>query len=258
MTAYLFRSFEIANQIEPIVETLTPAIEEARTDQLLDLCSGGAGPMPPVVEALRQRGVEVHATLTDLFPNVAYFERAAKASGGRIDFIAEPVDATAVPPTIPGFRTIFNAFHHLRPADARRVLASTVAARRPIAVVERVGREPAVILSMPFAAIAVLLLMPTILPLHWSRLLFTYLIPLIPLLVAFDGFVSCLRVYSVRELEGLVSEIDFDPEQYRFEVGRVRIGKIPAHSTWLVGMPLDPEPRSVDRRGRRSATLAAR
>jgi hypothetical protein len=239
MTAYLFRSFEIANQVEVIVEKLAPALEEAGTSELLDLCSGGAGPMPLVVEALRQRGVEVHATLTDLFPNVAFFERAAKASGGCIDFIAEPVDATAVSPTIPGFRTIFNAFHHLRPAEARRVLASAVEARRPIAVVEMVGREPATILSMPFAVIAVLLLMPTIRPLHWSWLLFTYLIPLIPLLVAFDGFVSCLRVYSVRELEGLVSKIDFDPERYRFEFGRVRIGKFPVHATYLIGMPTE-------------------
>ena len=44
---------------------------------------------------------------------------------------------------------------------------------------------------------------PLIRPLRWSRLLWTYLIPLVPVITLFEGLVSCLRTYSVQELHDL-------------------------------------------------------
>jgi hypothetical protein len=145
----------------------------------------------------------------------------------------------AVPPELPGLRTIFNAFHHFRPREARAILASAVKAARPIAVFELVGREWPMILSIPFVALASLFVMPTVRPLRWSWLFFTYVVPVIPLLIAFDGVVSCLRVYSVAELEGLTEGIPRGDGRYRFEAGRVRIGKLPVHATYLIGMPTE-------------------
>jgi hypothetical protein len=55
------------------------------------------------------------------------FERASRLSQGAITYRSEPVDATKVPNDLPGFRTMFNAFHHLRPEQAHAMLADAVA-----------------------------------------------------------------------------------------------------------------------------------
>ena len=49
---------------------------------------------------------------------------------------ANPADATQVPIWLPGFRTMFSAFHHLDPIQARPALADAVAHGEGIAVFE--------------------------------------------------------------------------------------------------------------------------
>jgi len=60
---------------------------------------------------------------------------------------AEPVDATNVPADLRGARTVWNAFHHSRPEQARSILANAVADRQAIAVFEVVSRELPMLLA---------------------------------------------------------------------------------------------------------------
>ena len=46
----------------------------------------------------------------------------------------------------------------------------------------------------------VLLLTPFVRPFKWSRILLTYVVPLVPLIVVFDGTMSFLRLYLEHEL----------------------------------------------------------
>src|SRR5215831_9947905 len=112
------------------------ALAESGTTQIVDLCSGGSGPLPMLVKHLAAKGLPITATLTDLYPNIAAFEQIASTSDSRIAFSAEPVDARAVPASLTGLRTLFNAFHHLAPEDARSVLHAAAAARQLVAIFE--------------------------------------------------------------------------------------------------------------------------
>jgi hypothetical protein len=58
----------------PIVGLLASALRETGERRLIDLCSGGAGPLPALVADLRAQGLKVDAVLTDRFPNPAAFE----------------------------------------------------------------------------------------------------------------------------------------------------------------------------------------
>lgn len=208
------------------------ALSEGRTTRIVDLCSGGSGPVPALVERLNAEGMPVTATLTDLYPNVAAFEAIAAASGGTITFEPGSVDARAVPPSLAGLRTIFNGFHHLKPADARAVLHAAAAARQPIAIFEvseRSLRTVPVLLTPLFVWLAT----PFMRPLSWRRLLFTYPIPLVPLTCLWDGIVSQLRAYTVDELRGLAR----GSAPMRWEAGQVPIAKGRARLTFLVGIP---------------------
>ena len=236
-TEYLETSLRFSGQAEFLVPKLADALRDGGTDRIVDLCSGSGGPVPLALEELRERGVEARATLTDAFPNLAAFEHVAAASSGRIDFVPDPVDVTVVPRQLSGLRTLFNAFHHFRPETARTILRAAARDRSPLAIFELVGRDPLFLIGILFSWLGVLFVMPFVRPVRFSWLFFTYLIPVVPLLVVWDGLISCLRIYSVPELEALAAEIEAEVEDYRFEVGRIRLGRAPAYATYLIGMP---------------------
>jgi hypothetical protein len=171
-------------------------------------------------------------TLTDLYPNRAAFARAAAATDGAVAGWDAPVDARAVPPELTGVRTVFDALHHFRPADARALLADAQARRQPIVVVEGTRRRLSSLLGMLLVPLFVLLLTPRIRPFSWTRLLFTYVVPLVPLLVLWDGVVSCLRSYRLAELRALTAGLDAG---YRWEAGEYKVRG--AAVTFLVGQP---------------------
>lgn len=234
-TAYLRKATEIAGQPKYMAPKLAELLRASGVSRIVDLCSGGAGPIPAVLAELRADGVDATATLTDLYPNLSSMQFAAAEAEGQIEIRREPVDATAVPDSLPGCRTLFNAFHHFRPEDARRVLQSAVDSKQPIAVFEAVERSAPFLIGILFSPIMVLALVPFLRPFDWRWLVFTYLIPLIPFFVLFDGFVSGLRVYSVSELDDLVA--DLNAPGYTWESGRVKVGSQPAHVTYLIGRP---------------------
>lgn len=140
-----------------------------------------------------------------------------------------------MPPDLPGFRTIFNAFHHFRPEEAKKILADAMADRRPIGVFEVVGREPLMLFGLLTSPLPVTLTLPLWRPFNWQWLLWTWLLPVMQLFVLWDGIVSWLRIYSVEELQELVADLQ-DPE-WVWEIGRTRLGDAPAHATWLIGRP---------------------
>jgi hypothetical protein len=237
-TAFLAFAERMSGHGRMLVEPLQRALAETGETHLVDLCSGGGGPAAVIADELAKRGQPVTVTLTDLYPNVAAFERAERDSGGVVKGRATPVDATAVPAELTGFRTIFNAFHHFTPAQARRVLADAVAQRRPIGVFEVVSRELPMLLGLLVTPITVTLSLPLWRPFRWPWIVWTWLVPIMQPFVLWDGLVSWLRIYGVDELRALVAEID--APDWEWDIGTIQLGKAPLHGTYLVGIPRGP------------------
>src|SRR5262249_36295075 len=158
---------------------------------LIDLCSGGAGPIPMLLKLLEQdHDCRVNVCLTDLHPNVDAFRAICEKSRGQINFMPDPVDATAVPRQLRGFRVLFNSFHHFKPEAARKILNDAVSSDQGIAIIEGIERTPASVLTCLLSLLTVPLVTPFIRPFRWSRYVFTYLLPLIPFVAAWDGIIS--------------------------------------------------------------------
>ncbi len=237
-TAYLEFASRVAGHTAALAPKIAEALARSGEKRIVDLCSGGAGPVGEVVDALAVRGVEVRALLTDFYPNEGSLARAAERSAGRINWSREPVDATRVPRELAGLRTLFNAFHHFRPPMARGIVADAAAAKRPIAIFEVVDRALLPMLGILFAPLTFALALPFLRPFRWIWLPFTYLVPILPLFVLWDGLVSCLRVYSTRELEEIVGSLEpRHRDAYDWDIGRIRLPGPPAYATYLVGVP---------------------
>lgn len=235
-TDFLEFTQNLGGPYDVIVEKLKRALASRNTNQVLDLCSGGAGPWPRLLKSLDAADTKVEVELTDLHPNAEAFARTEAAHPGRIRGRRTPVDATALPPgDARGFRTLFNGFHHFPPELGRRILADAVRQNAGIAVFEAVQRSVPQMIGIVFAALSAFFVTPFIRPFRWSRLLLTYVVPLIPFVILFDGLVSCLRVYSPEELRELVSGVD-GQAAYDWDIGKVKsLG--PSEITYLIGTP---------------------
>ena len=223
---------EFGNPYGPIIPRLKDALIKTKSQGILDLCSGGGGPIISLREKLGAEGCAVMITLTDKFPNRTAFEYARKRSDGGVDFLVDSVDATAVPSNLSGFRTLFSSLHHFQPQMARSILQDAVDQRCPIGAFEIAERSFRGLMSPLILPLLPLLVMPFIRPFRWSRLFWTYLIPVVPPFIMWDAFVSCLRTYSTRELQTLVNGLGSN--DYVWEIGRE--GGITT-ITYLIGYP---------------------
>jgi hypothetical protein len=228
LTDFLQFTINLGRSYAPIVPMLRDAITRTGATRVVDLCSGAGGPWRAWLREPRGMapGFGMRVVLTDKYPN-------RLAQSGSLPFHAVPVDATAVPEQLDGFRTLFTSFHHFRPGEARAILADAVRRGQGIGVFEISRRAPLEIAVIALTWLAVLALVPFIRPLRWSRLAWTYLAPVLPIVGVFDGVVSCLRTYSPTELRELLRGLD----TYDWEVGETRGRWSPLAVTYLVGVP---------------------
>ena len=73
-------------------------------------------------------------------------------------------------------------------------------------------------------------------PFRWAYLVFTYLIPLMPLIIYWDVIVSNLRIYSPEQMKKLTESLR--APDYAWEIGRIRIRGIPVGLPYLIGRPV--------------------
>ena len=219
----------------PIAPLLQGALDSAGSCSVVDLCSGGGGPWLEFSRNLQGGVPELqisHIWLTDKYPNLRALENAG-APSENITYYPSSVDAMKVPSELKGFRTMFTSFHHFSPEEARAILQNAIDAGEGIGIFEITRRAPSTIGLMFSWVVMLFVCTPWIRPFRWSRLLWTYLIPIIPLVFLFDGVVSCLRTYRPQELREIVDTVTAG--EYQWEIGEHSSGKAPI--TYLIGYP---------------------
>ncbi len=237
MTDLLNSHMSLLGFYDSVVPLLHRALQATGDTEILDLCSGGGGPIHRITAMLRQQhNLPIRAKLSDKFPNHAAFARAAAAAPGTLSYIAEPVDATAVPEDRPGFRTLFTSFHHFPPEAAQKILADAVAQNRGIGIFEFTERSLLGLASMALSPLLTLAATPFLRPRRVSRFLLTYGLPVVPITYFIDGVLSQLRSYSVAELQALAAAIG--APAYHFEAGQAPHRFLPMRITYLVGHPI--------------------
>src|SRR5262249_30568085 len=68
----------------PIVPLVAEALRVTNQQQIVDLCSGGGGPVLEIQKALSAAGLSISITLTDRFPNPHAFQKIEEAAEKQI------------------------------------------------------------------------------------------------------------------------------------------------------------------------------
>lgn len=231
MTGYLHAIIARTRPYAPVVPRLAALLRGTHTSHVVDLCSGAGGPWPGLRAELAAAGARVEITCTDLAPNRAAAIERGTATGVR--FLATPISALAIPPSLVGSRTMFTALHHFGAAEVATILADAQALGVPFAAFEATSRSWRGLLATAVIPLAVLALMPTVRPRHWAALTFTYLPPLLPLAVWWDGLASTMRTYQAVELQRIVASLP--PAPYDWEIVEISGGPLPVLA--LMGRP---------------------
>jgi hypothetical protein len=215
------------------------ALQGTETTEIVDLCSGGAGPWVHLEQRFSRAGMPIYITLTDKFPNPDAIRHWNNGNTAGITYLAESVDAVCVPTGLKGMRTLFEGLHHFKPDQASKILADAYTNRAPIGIFE-ISLKPyfgwvLLLLSPLMTLVSYFLLTPFITPQSFLRYLWTYLLPLVPLATCWDGVVSLLRVYSVDELRELTRPLQGDG--YAWEAGLASTGTPIFEYIYLIGYP---------------------
>jgi hypothetical protein len=227
-----------------IAPPLQCALNSAGNPSIVDLCSGSGGPWLDLVRRLKWDTRDFHVSFTDKYANYGAFANAKICSSISIRFCKEPVDARDVPIALDGFRTMFTSFHHFPIDEARTILENAVDARQGIGIFEITRRTPSAILLIVLWSFTPFLFTLFVRPFRWSRLLFTYLVPVIPFVLLFDGVVSCLRTYRPVELREMTKNLE--ATEYHWTAGELRGTFLELPVTYLVGYPPQvPQARPV-------------
>jgi hypothetical protein len=228
LTNFLEIAIDTLDSYSPIRDHLQKALIHSGSKRIVDLCSGAGGPW---TRWLRQEPIHVELILTDKYPNLEACQKLTNDFRSNVSYCRTPVDATAVPSHLSGFRTLFSSFHHFKPEKAKAIIADAVDKNQPIGIFEYTHRSWKNLASMLLLTfLGVWLLTPRIRNVSWITLLFTYPIPLIPLITTIDGLVSCLRTYNAEELTTMANA-----HHYVWQIGtEKRKGSV---VTYLIGYP---------------------
>lgn len=241
LTLYIAAMHRVLGTERILAPLLARALEAAATDRVVDLCSGGGGPLLQTTARLEaDHGLRPDVTLTDLYPNTDAAARInAAGDAARVRYLQSPVDAGQVPDTLQGVRTMVCSFHHMPPPVARRILQDAFEKRQALCVLEISDNSQPRWLwwtAIPAGVLMVLLLTPLIRPLRLRQVLLTYVLPVLPLLIAWDGAVSNARTYTEEDLRELLAGLE--APDYQWELSHPRAPGAPATMLTLVGLPL--------------------
>ena len=163
----LSRSLDWGGFLRPLAPVIDDFLSASGTHDVLDLCAGAGGPAIILSDEAERLGLSPPRFLmTDLFPRVPIWTEARQQHPQSIDFVAEPVDATCITPSLSEGRAriIVNAFHHFRPDLASAILRDAVDKQAPIFISESFERSPTGALPLIPIGIPSLLVTPLLSP----------------------------------------------------------------------------------------------
>lgn len=123
-----------------------------------------------------------------------------------------------------GTYTFINSFHQLVEKRAKYYLSQIAESGNSIAVLEGNNDSLWQVVGMTiFVPLTVILSAPFVQPFRFTRLIFTYLIPILPLITMLDGFLALFMLYNPADLDELVSTIPV--KNYTWKSGKADNGR---------------------------------
>ena len=187
----------------------TPALKDffckVPSKVYLECCSGSGEVLPLIIDhyfkkyPLMNGALPPKFLLSDLKPDSNFIQKKQDLKKGLFQYIESPLDATNIPSKWNHPRIFINSFHHLNPEIAEKAILNGSA--EGLIILEYVNTSILGFFSVFLGSLSIFFLLPFVVKLRDLpvMVLFTYFIPIFPLMVLWDGIVSCLHVYKEKD-----------------------------------------------------------
>ncbi len=204
---FLFFYYKLYGYYKLWIPALKDFFHKVPSKVYLECCSGSGEVLPLIIdhylkeEPQRNGSLPPKFLLSDLKPDPGFIQKIQELGKDQFQYIESPLDATNIPPKWDHPLIFINSFHHLDQEIAEKmILKGSV---RGLIVLEYVNPSILGFFSVFLGSLSIFFLLPFVvkprdLPL---MILFTYFIPVFPLMVLWDGIVSCLHVYTKKDFE---------------------------------------------------------
>jgi len=180
--------------------------------------------------------------LTDLHPNQQFVQAFNKHQDSHISYQSTPLDASNLSKAPKGLKTMISSFHHMPPEIARKILKSAQDNKQPLLIYEMAENNIPTILwalmlpiSLPILMVMALVFLPFAKPLTSTDIAFTYLIPIVPVLYAWDGQASIPRIYTFDDIKS--SLLPEEDENYTWEIRPAQKKDGKSLGYYILGLP---------------------
>ena len=194
-----------------VAAEICEVVQERGIQHIVEAGAGSA----PLTRQLAANNVCAETTLTpcDLYPEPDLYRSLAEGWPDRVQPVFEPLDLTEARSWSPNTAIVLCATLHHIPAKERSELLKTMRASAAcVMIFEPIRRTPLSMFLVLFAVIPALLA-----PLNGllragslRRVLFCWLLPIVPLMFVWDGLISCLRQWSDLEWRSFAESIPPD------------------------------------------------
>ncbi|RDW85556.1 hypothetical protein BP5796_03881 [Coleophoma crateriformis] len=226
----------------------TPYIEKELNAQLSSrasdspvLAPNGLTPRSPMAKNVPFKDSAVQFVLTDIHPHIPDWTEASKRSEN-LSFIATPVDAANAPTDITSqegkgiFRLYNLAFHHFDDDLGSAILKNTLETADGFGIFELQERTVSSFITMCLLGLLFFLITPFYFWRSPGHLFFTYVIPIIPAVLVFDGYVSSLRTRSPEEIHALMEKCGASSNGWTIRSGHEQHTWPTGYMTWVIGI----------------------
>ena len=192
------------------VKPLSDFIRGTKSDTLMEYGSGSGEPLRLIVSCMeREAYAKTRFLLSDIRPNPEWHEKINRNEDQPIRYVPEPVDALTDNGEYSCPRIFINSFHHFDADQAKQIVRNCCDQKQDVLVLEYVRNTLLSFVSMIVGPLTIMLTMPFVARRRdWpTMMLFTYVVPLFPLMFFWDGLVSCRRSYSLRQIQDMVEDM---------------------------------------------------
>ncbi|EIW66592.1 hypothetical protein TREMEDRAFT_34976 [Tremella mesenterica DSM 1558] len=244
-----------------VVDVLERVVNELEGKlRIVDCCSGAGGPMPIVERKISTNKPPIQVVMSDLYPHVGAWKKHIISPTSPLSYLSYPVDATRFPEEGTEqrhLRTFCLSFHHFNQTQARAILADAMRSSDGICIFELQGPEIGSFIMntmiFPLSYILIPFIRPSLSESTWAHvdipatIFFTYIIPIIPFILTFDGLISCYRTYTPEHITHLACLASVDiahemavedtdaPDEWVWSSGKFRHTWPFGYGTWVIG-----------------------
>jgi hypothetical protein len=235
MMDYLGHLITWSSFYQPCAEIIQWVLIKSQTNAVMELCAGSGGGTVRMLAYLDRLDCHPSLMLSDLYPQSGSWKKLNEKYPA-IKFAADPVNALDVPENFTGLRLMFSALHHFPPQKVQALMLDAMRKKSPVAFFDAGTTNPLYLLLVwLIEPLTFALLTPFFKPFSWTRIVFTYFIPLIVLCTLWDGSISVLRFYSKKQLVQFAAH--YSSGDYGWQAGQLK-NRLGFPVNYLAGIPL--------------------